>query len=417
MLILSKYILIFLLIFSAFSASSQSKEALNRQKIAIEKEIDYTQELLKNTKKSKDQSLSYLKVLDKQIQNQEHFLQTLNIEINLLNKQVQKTENTIIETEYSIKQDKESLGLLKSEYAKMIYACFKKKGDRNDLIFIISANDFNQAYKRTVYLRQYASFRKNQAEKIISSQDALTLKNIHLNAQKDQLILEFESKKELMRNKTNKLTTISDIKKEKQELINSLGKSEIVFKTQLQDKQKRAQFLDGEIRKIIEEEIRKARKKAERNNEGFALTPEAIGLSLEFNSNKGKLPWPLEKGIIIQDYGKQKHAIFPGIETFNNGIDIATDKKAIVRAVFNGTIIRIFFIKGEGKAVLMSHGEYFSVYSGLEEVSVKVGDKLLTKEKIGAVSTQEAQEKTELHFEIWKEYERQDPSSWLFEAY
>jgi len=142
-----------------------------------------------------------------------------------------------------------------------------------------------------------------------------------------------------------------------------------------------------------------------------------MALSSEFNNNKGKLPWPLEKGVIIQGYGKQKHTVLAGIETFNNGIDIVTDENMNIRAVFDGTVSRIFFIKGEGKAILLNHGEYFSVYSGLKEVSVKVGDKMLAKEKIGIVFTQEIEEKTELHFEIWKGYDKQDPSKWLFKAY
>jgi septal ring factor EnvC (AmiA/AmiB activator) len=301
----------------------------------------------------------------------------------------------------------------------MIYACFKKKGNRNDLMFIISAEDFNQAYKRIIYLKQYTSFRKNQAEKIIESKKELERQKADLNTQKNQLILESVLKKELISAKKNELTAISDVKQEKQELINKLSKSEKVFKKQLQNKQKRAKKLDDQIRKIIEEEIRKAREEAKKKtgNDSYSLTPEALALSSEFNSNKGKLPWPLEKGIIVQGYGKQKHVVFAGIETFNNGIDIATDKNAIVRAVFDGTISRIFFIKGEGKAILMNHGEYFSVYSGLTEVSVKVGDKLLAKEKIGTVLTQEIEEKTELHFEIWKGYDKHDPSKWLYKAY
>ena len=416
----NKYILVFFTLLLSFSVFSQTKEELKKQKSSIEKEINYTTELLNKTKANKDKSLSYLKVLDKQIQNQERLLQTLNIEISLLNKQAQKTEQSIIKTEQAIKTEQENLELLKSEYAKMIYACFKKKGNRNDLMFIISAEDFNQAYKRIVYLKQYASFRKNQAEKITESQKGLKSSKADLNNQKDQLILESALKKELMSAKTNELTTISDTKQEKQELINKLSKSEIVFKKQLQDKQKRAKKLDDQIRKIIEEEIRKAREKVKKkngNDDSYNLTPEALALSSEFNSNKGKLPWPLEKGVIVQRYGKQKHAVFAGIETFNNGIDIATDKKAIVRAVFDGTISRIFFIKGEGKAILMNHGEYFSVYSGLEEVSVRVGDKILSKEKIGIVFTQEAEEKTELRFEIWKGYDKHDPSKWLYKAY
>ena len=121
--------------------------------------------------------------------------------------------------------------------------------------------------------------------------------------------------------------------------------------------------------------------------------------------------------MIVQYYGKQKHPVFSSVETFNNGIDIATDKNALVRTVFDGVVSRIFFIKGSGKAVLINHGEYFSVYSGLEEVYVKTGEKVLSKEKIGTVLSQESENKTELHFEIWKGYEKQDPSHWLFNAY
>ena len=129
------------------------------------------------------------------------------------------------------------------------------------------------------------------------------------------------------------------------------------------------------------------------------------------------MPWPLEKGVIIGRYGKQKHVVFGDVETFNNGIDIATDKNAEARTVFDGTVSRIFFIKGEGKAVLINHGEYFSVYSGLKEVIVKTGEKLLAKEKIGVVLTHEEEDKTELHFEIWKGYNKQDPSKWIYKAY
>ena len=413
----SKYIILLFGILLSFSALSQTKDELKKQKTSIEKEISYTTNLLNKTKANKSKSLSYLKVLDKQINNKERLLQTLNIEISLLNKQIQKTGLSIVKTEQSILAEQENLVLLKSEYAKMIFACFKKKGNRNDLIFIISAEDFNQAYKRIIYLKQYASFRINQAIKITESQKELERKKVDLNSQQVQLSLESASKNELVSAKKNELNTISDTKQEKQELVKKLSKSERVFKKQLQDKQNRAKALDDKIRKIIEEEIRKAREEAEKKNKGFSLTPEAMALSSEFNNNKGKLPWPLAKGVIVQGYGKQKHAVFAGVETFNNGIDIATDKNMSVRAVFDGVVSRIFFIKGEGKAILLNHGEYFSVYSGLKEVSVKVGDKLLAKEEIGIVFTQELEEKTELHFEIWKGYDKQDPSKWLYKAY
>ena len=413
----SKHAVFFFLYLLSFSAISQTKEDLKKQKSSIEKEINYTNELLNKTKANKTKSLSYLKALNKQINNKELLLQTLNIEISLLNKQIRKTEQLIIKIEESILSEQRNLGLLKKEYDKMIFACFKKKGNRNNLIFIISADDFNQAYKRIIYLKQYTSFRKNQVEKISKSQKEFEKKKTNLNIQKYQLTVESTSKKELIITKKNELNTINDAKLEKQEIVNNLRNSERRFKKQLQEKQKRAKALDDKIRKIIEEEIRKARLEAEKKNKGFSLTPEAIALSKEFNKNKGKLPWPLEKGVIVQGYGKQKHMVFSAVETFNNGIDIATDKNANVRAVFDGTVSRIFFIKGKGKAVLINHGEYFSVYSGLKEVSVKVGARLFAKEKIGVVLTQEIEEKTELHFEIWKGYDKNDPSKWLFKAY
>jgi len=413
----SEHIVFFFLCLLSFSAISQTKEDLKKQKSSIEKEINYTTELLNKTKVNKTKSLSYLKALDKQINNKEYLLQTLNIEISLLNKQIRKTEQLIIKIEESIVSEQKNLRLLKKEYEKMILACFKNKGNRNNLIFIISAEDFNQAYKRVIYLKQYTSFRKNQINKITESQKGFEIKKIDLNYQKNQLTFESTSKKELISTKKNELNTINNAKLEKEELANKLSKSERIFKKQLQKKQKRAKALEDKSQKIIEEEIRKAREEAEKKNKGFSLTPEAMALSKEFNSNKGKLPWPLVKGVIVQGYGRQKHIVFSGVETFNNGIDIATDRNANVRAIFDGTVSRIFFIKGEGKAILMNHGEYFSVYSGLKEVNVKAGDQLLAKEKIGVVLTQEIEEKTELHFEIWKGYDKNDPSKWLFKAF
>ena len=133
--------------------------------------------------------------------------------------------------------------------------------------------------------------------------------------------------------------------------------------------------------------------------------------------NKGNLPWPLDKGIIVQGFGKQQHAVFKNIETYNNGIDIATEKEAKVRAVFDGKVSRIFLIKGEGKVILINHGEYFSVYSGLKEISVQTGEKIFAKQEIGIVMTDKNKQKTHLHFEIWKNYDKQNPSHWLYKAY
>ncbi len=419
MLRLNNFLLFFFGCLLSFSSFSQTKDELKKQKTELEKEISYTTELLNKTKKNKTKSLNYLKVLESQIKSKEQLLITLHIEITLINKQIKKTERSIIDTEESILKKAENLQNLKDEYAKMIYAAFKQKGRRNDLMFIISSDDFNQAYKRIIYLKQYTTFRKNQSQKIIESQQELTIKKENLAQQKDRLIEESAIKGHLVSSKKDELESVNSSRDEKEQLVKKLSKSERLFKKKLQDKQKKSKELDDKLRKIIEEEIRKSREEAKKKNgdDSFGLTPEALALSSEFNNNKGMLPWPLEKGIIVVQYGKQKHAVFSGVETFNNGIDIATDKNSVVRVVFDGSISRIFFIKGEGKAILVNHGEYFTVYSGLKEVVVKVGDKVLSKEKLGVVLTQEVENKTELHFEIWKGYDKNDPSKWLYKAY
>lgn len=409
----NKSVLIFFVCFVSITLTAQTKGELKKQKLKLEKEIIYTRQLLSKTKSNKTKSLNYLKTLGVQIVNKKQLLQTLNIEISLLNKKAKKTETYILEVESSIINDSIQIRKLKKEYAKMIYAANKKKGDKNNMIFIVSSSDFNQAYKRILYLKQYSQHRKNQAKKIQESQSQLITKKEELAHQKEKLNHEVVKKEQLLASKNEEFVSLNNIKKEKQELLKKLSKSERYFKAEIQKKQTKSQEVDEKIRRIIEEEILKSRKI--NNNE--ELTPEGLALSSEFSRNKGRLPWPLEKGVIIGRYGKQKHVVFGDVETFNNGIDIATDKNAEARTVFDGTVSRIFFIKGEGKAVLINHGEYFSVYSGLKEVIVKTGEKLLAKEKIGVVLTHEEEDKTELHFEIWKGYNKQDPSKWIYKAY
>lgn len=409
-------ILILCLMFLHTALYAQNKDELKLQKEKLLDEINYTTNLLNNIKSSKVKSLNYLNVLAIQIKKREQFLSALNAEFTLLDRKIRTTELSLEETLNEIKEEEAFLTNLKQEYSKMIYAAFRQKDSRNDIVFIISASDFNQAYKRILYLKQYASFRKSQAEKITESKNRLKSKNIELSLQKDNYINESSSKKNLAKRKIKELESINLSKSEKQDLVKSLNKSEKVYKNKIKDKQKKTKKLDDQIRRIIEEEISKLNlDKSEKNI--YSLTPEAIALSKEFSNNKGKLPWPLEKGVIIARYGKQKHSVFAGVETFNNGIDIATDPNSAVRAVFDGIVSRIFFIKGEGKAILINHGEFYSVYSGLADVSVKAAQKVASKEKIGVVSTNKDENKTQLHFEIWKGYEKADPSSWLYNGY
>ena len=409
---------LFILLLITYLSFGQNKDILKQQQIALEKEINYTTSLLNKTKENKKSSLVYIDYLDKKISSQERLLQLLNIEQNLLKKQIFKLENKILENEKSINDAEKEIIELKKEYAEIIYSLQKNKNERNDLMFIISSETFNQAYKRILFLREYSRARKTQALQITKNQDSLAINKQRLFSQKELIKSKKEQNLKLISNKKKSLNKVLISKDEKKTAVSKLQKSEQIFLKKIKDQQKKSRQLEQKIKKIIEEEIRLAREKIKRDKDNkLSLTPEAQLLSDKFSANKGKLPWPLEQGLIIQKFGKQKHKVFGNIETFNNGINIATNKNAIIRSVFDGKISRIFFIKGEGKAVLINHGEFFTVYSGLEEVKVKLGDNILAKEEIGKVLTRENDDRTELHFEIWQGYDKQDPFVWLFEAF
>ena len=409
---------LFILLLITYLSFGQNKDILKQQQIALEKEINYTTSLLNKTKENKKSSLVYIDYLDKKISSQERLLQLLNIEQNLLKKQIFKLEHKILENEKSINDAEKEIIELKKEYAEIIYSLQRNKNERNDLMFIISSETFNQAYKRILFLREYSRARKTQALQITKNQDSLAINKQRLFSQKELIKSKKEQNLKLISNKKKSLNKVLISKDEKKTAVSKLQKSEQIFLKKIKDQQKKSRQLEQKIKKIIEEEIRLAREKIKRDKDNkISLTPEAQLLSDKFSANKGKLPWPLEQGLIIQKYGKQKHKVFGNIETFNNGINIATNKNAIIRSVFDGKISRIFFIKGEGKAVLINHGEFFTVYSGLEEVKVKLGDNILAKEEIGKVLTRENDDRTELHFEIWQGYDKQDPSVWLFEAF
>ena len=395
---------------------SQNKEQLKQQKQSIENEISYTSSLLEKTKENKKNSLQYINYLDKKIDSQERLIKISNIELNLTKKQIIKLENKIKLTEKQINQKDGEIIALKKEYGKMLYSLQKNKNDRNNLMFIMSSETFNQAYKRVLYLREYSRLRKSQALQIQKSQDSLLANSQRLIKQKELITKKKEENLVLIEEKEKNLNKILISKQEKNDIVSNLQKSEKIFLKKIKNQQKKAKQIEEKIKKIIEEEIRLAREKLKDKNSAITLTPKAKLLSDQFSSNRGNMPWPLEEGLIVSYFGKQKHPVFGNVETFNNGINIATSENTIIRSVFKGKVSRIFFIKGEGKAVLINHGEYFTVYSGLKEVTVKLGDEVLTKEKIGTVLTDSGEGKTELHFEIWQGYEKLDPSLWLYEA-
>jgi len=382
--------------------SAQSRRVkLEKQKSKIKKDIAYKNKLLNETAKSKNTSLSQLVVLKKKIKNREELISTIQREVEYLQEEVETAEN-------DIEKLKVELEGLKDEYAKMIYYAYLNRSSYDRLMFIFSAQDFNQAYKRLKYLQQYSSFRKQQGQLILATQDSIGLRINTLELAKQE-------KQELIQNIQNEAQLLSGEKQLQQKVFNTLNSKEKELKAEIAKKRKEADKLTRAIQRIIEEEIRKQRE-ARGDKGGFVLTPEAKELSNKFAANQGKLPWPLEKGVITEYFGEHWHPVLKGIKVKNNGVNISTEDGARARAVFSGEVTGIVVIPGAGKAVLVRHGEYISVYSNLKDVFVQKGDKVKIKDPIGIILTDPIKGKTEIHFEVWKGQSPMNPATWLYKA-
>ena len=319
---------------------SQDKEALKQQKINIEKEISSTQKLLDQNTSNKEKSIAYIRVLDKQIKNKERLLETLKLESAFLSGRIKKIEQNISALSLEIKKQENALKQLIEDYERMIISSYKKRINVDMWVLIFSSNTLNQAYKRTLYLKQNADFRKKQKIKVSNTKLELLKRKNKLLELKSSLQEDLKLKKNLRGREILEAKSISKTKRDQNKVIKNLLASESEYRKKIEKQEIIARELEVKIRKIIEDEIKSARAKDEKN--GYMLTPEALKLSKKFQENKGKFPWPTSKGVIVKGFGKQNHDIFTGIETYNNGIDIATEKNSKVRAIFDGVVSRIF---------------------------------------------------------------------------
>ncbi|GAB4249853.1 MAG: peptidoglycan DD-metalloendopeptidase family protein [Vicingaceae bacterium] len=376
---------------------------MEKKKKELLSEINYTNKLLKETEKTKKNSLDQLNVLSTKINQRQALINTLSAQSMLLNKEIKKLEEEINRLE-------KTLQLLKEEYAKMIYYAFKNKSPYSKLMFVFAADNFNQAYKRLKYLQQYTDFRKEQVQNIIATKTELEKKITALEEKKKE-------KQSIIVEKEMENQSLIGEKLKKQEVVQSLQSKEQELKKQLAEKRAASLKLQKAIERIIEEEIRKAKEAAEKagkSSKGYPLTPEAQELSNSFSANKGSLPWPVKEGVITEKFGQHPHPVLEGIMVNNNGIDISTTKNAMARAIFEGEVSSVAIIPGEGKVVMIRHGAYLTVYSYMSEVFVKKGDKVSTKQNLGVLVEQPGKSKSELHLEIWKGLTKLNPEYWIY---
>ena len=395
------FIFLFLYIASITFVFSQNKKAqLQTEKSKLENEIKYTNKLLDQTKKSKQSSINHLVILREKISSREKLIATINQEINTVNKQIALNNEILKNLTNDLKN-------LKDEYARMIYYAYKNRNSYDRLMFVFSSKDFNQAYQRLKYFQQYTAYRETQAELIEKTQKEInrTIENLEKYKSEKLTLLRLKEQElnELASERSQQNKTVKDLNAKEKELLSALKK-----------KEKAAKRLQKEIEKIIAEEIRLAAKKlGKKGTSTFALTPEEMQLSANFESNKGMLPWPLERGIISSTFGEHAHPVLKNVKTKNNGIDILTDRNSKTRTIFSGVVTRVMSIPNYNYVIMIRHGEFLSVYSNLDEVYVQKGDKVKIRQEIGRIHTDANESKTELHFELWKGKTLLNPAGWL----
>jgi septal ring factor EnvC (AmiA/AmiB activator) len=398
--------LFFILCYITVCAQQDTKSTLQKQKLQIEKDIEYTNTLLKETRKSKNNSLYELAILDNKIKKGEELINTINGEIKNLDEQITENNNEVLRLN-------NELAILKSDYASMIYSVFKNRKTYDKMMFIFSSKDFNQAYKRLKYLQQYSIYRRTQGELIMRAQTNISAKLAALEMQK-------KAKEELLNEKGEEKQQLDQARQEKKDALENLTMRESELKKSLKEKEKAAKQLQQAIENIIAEEIRRAAEAAKGKGivtppEAFALTPEERLLSNNFEANQGNLPWPSERGIVSNTFGEHPHPVLDGVKVKNNGIDILTNSGSYARAIFDGVVTRIITVPNYFTVVIIRHGEYLSVYSNLDAVMVSKGDFVKTKQNIGLIHTDKEKTKTELHFELWKGKILLNPLDWIAE--
>jgi septal ring factor EnvC (AmiA/AmiB activator) len=380
-----------------YGGSGQSISELRQKKEKAAKEIEYTTKLLDEVQKDERASLTRLRLLNNRLQQRNLLISNISNEIDVY-------QEFIDDNIYAVQMLQQDLEGLKKEYAELIRLAYRNVNTNNAILFLLSAENFNQAYRRFLYMKRYTSYRQKQAETIDVLQELLNEKASKLKdlqQVKQQLIIETEQEtQKIAREKLQQNAETQQLQKQKRSLQEKLNQQRRI-----------EQQLESEIQRIIEEEASKNR---ETGAPEFALTPEQKLIGNNFEQNKRRLPWPTARGVITEHFGIHQHPVLSNVQIRNNGINISTEAGAQVRAVFDGEVTRVFGISGGNSAVILRHGKYLTVYSNLSEVVVKRGDKVQTRQIIGKVFTDEDDgNKSILKFQIWRENQKLDPEEWI----
>ncbi|MFZ1692398.1 MAG: peptidoglycan DD-metalloendopeptidase family protein [Flavobacteriales bacterium] len=385
----------------------QSKKELEKRRDALDKQIRTTTALIEQARKEQRVTQEQLQLLESQIAARAQLIRAMDGEVRAADDRIRADEEAIA----AMKAD---LAALKEGYARMIAAAYRNRSAYDRLSYLFASSSFQQAFRRSRYINQLAAQRRRQAALISETQASLDERVTALKEQRQEKAM-------LLSEQVQEKRKLDTDRAGQQQALNGLRKEEGRLRETQKKQENQRRELEAAIRKAIADAMPKP-KTAPGSKPGapakldITLTPEARELSNDFEKNKGKLPWPVEKGVITGRYGKQPHPVLKGIVIDNNGIDITTEKGASVRALFRGEVTSVIVLPGAGKAVIVSHGAYRTVYSNLASVSVAKGDKLSTKQAIGTVLT--GDDGAVAHIEVWRitadGLVNVDPALWLY---
>ncbi len=391
--------IVYLFLILCCCLSAQSKEDLKKQRDALISEIKYSNALISDARKAQVFTEEELAILEQQIDLRNRLIRSIRKEMGGLESDIEKNESAIRAKEAELER-------LKKEYSKLIYLAYKHNNSYDQMLYIFASDDFYQAWMRLRHLKDVAAYREDQGQEIQNTKSLLAEKNAELEIQRKE-------KAQLLKEQKAEQASLDKDRQMKRETLTALREKEKELIQDVQDKEKKQRQLNKKIEELIAAELRASRKGKPKGD--FSLTPEEKLSSQSFAQNKGKLPWPVERGVKTSSFGTHAHPVLPGIEITNNGIDISTEQNAYVRTIFEGEISGVIAIPGSGMAVVVKHGGYRTVYSNLKEVLVSKGQSISTKQSLGILLPDGSGSKC--HIEIWQVtsdgMRKLDPSIWL----
>ena len=374
-----------------FPIHAESVKDLQKKQKRLQQEIEQTNKMLSQTKRDESATLNKLNLLNQNIKNQRRLISTLDNEIIALNREMVQLSGRRDSLQHILEG-------YKLDYAQFIRQTHFARVQQSPLLFVLSSENFQQLVRRARYMQEFAHFRQEQVKRIEATQAEIDTQNALLKANKSD-------KETALSTRKREQANLQRDERKQQSMLTQLKSKEKDLSTKLKKQQKKAADLNKKIDEMVRQQAEKASK--------TTLTKEQKLIAGGFEANKGRLPWPVEKGMISGHFGKQQHPVYSQVTIDNKGIYIQTVAGTKARAVYKGEVTSCFMVAGT-YAVIVQHGNYRTVYSNLSKLSVKQGDKVEAKQYIGTIFTDaEQDQKTELYFQVYKDKNVVNPELWI----